>query len=171
MLFQKVQQTDTHLVNMNNFALFYYWPFTKQLFSINIVPSFHSLFEPSSARFTITGLWPSKGMLLLPLVVLLHSLFVWDGLFVYSWFSGVHICFLPSMAIISLWKIIAVLCKCCVCYSVSSSWYPWADSKRQTGCLAPCKITDGYRFPKKFWYGHTCFSRESIQPSVRLYFD
>ena len=55
MLFQKVQQIYTRLVNMNLLL-------TKceTLFNINIVSSFHPPFEPINNLFTVTGLWPGE---------------------------------------------------------------------------------------------------------------
>ena len=55
MLFQKVQQIYTRLVNMNLLLTKY-----ETLFNINIVPSFHPPFEPINNLFTVTGLWPGE---------------------------------------------------------------------------------------------------------------
>ena len=57
MLFQKVQQRYTPLINTIYFRSFIIDQSWNTLQLKNIVLSFHPPFEPITALFTITGLW------------------------------------------------------------------------------------------------------------------
>ena len=58
MLLQKVQQRHTRLINTIYFRSFFIDQSWNTLQLKNIVLSFHPPFEPITAFFTITGLWP-----------------------------------------------------------------------------------------------------------------